>query len=123
VAEVDFDMFRGETKTFVVVVRDEDGVVVPITGAAIYYSVKKNINDTELAIEKKNSVAGGADAQIEITDDVNGEYTIKLLASDSQEKDPGPYCYDSEVVLTNGNAKVPVWGLLNIKQDVGRQTV
>ncbi len=101
-----------------VIVKDEDGELVPLTGAEIRFSVKAKIDDADYTFQRSNSGAGGNDTEIKIIAD--GEYEVYLVSANTQNITPRSYKYDSEVILPDGNNKTPVWGKLTIKADVTR---
>jgi hypothetical protein len=59
---------RGESKTFLLAVRDSKTLQpVDLTGAKVWFTTKNRIEDINAIITKKNVTAGGVDGQILIT--------------------------------------------------------
>lgn len=99
---------KGSSKTFELTVKDGDGVRVDITGAKLWFCVREKPGCPVL-IEKKNDLAGGSIAEIEVTDAVNGEARIYLSPSDTDKAPATPelleirqYLYDIWIELASG---------------------
>ena len=96
---------QGASRTITVVCKDEDGNLVNLDGASIYMTARHRTNDTSAVIYKRNTAAGGSDAEIEILDQSTylGYYRIKLVPTDTRllrvDRD---YVWDSWVVLASG---------------------
>lgn len=101
---------RGETRTLRLVVTDEDGEFVDLTGAIVYFRVKTAVSAADPALIEKDS---GTVAEIEIltpqaTTGNKGRADIKLVPSDTSALTaPQTYVYDAWVVLASG-ARHPV---------------
>jgi len=67
-----------------------------ITGAKVWFSVKKGLLDADLdaLILKKNGAAGGDDTQARVVDGPGGIIEIYLKPSDTEDIDAGDYWYD-----------------------------
>lgn len=108
------EIYRGDNRTFQVTVKDGDGVAVDITGAAIKFSVKEEISDTDYEIQK--TVGSG----ITITDAANGIYEVYLLPADTQNMGVGIYEYDSELTTAGGNVYTVVRGEFTVQAEITR---
>jgi hypothetical protein len=91
-------VIRGSSKTFQLTVTDQDGNVVNLTGATIYFTVKRNIKDVEWVIQKKSTDV----TQINITQPIDGIAQIYLQPGDTVNLDPKDYIFDVWVVLSSG---------------------
>lgn len=96
--EVEIEIIAGSSKTLEVSVVDKDGVVVDLTGATAYFTVKQSVEDVDALIAKASTTP----AQITITDAPNGKFRVFLSPSDTASMDVGQYICDMWVVLTTG---------------------
>jgi len=103
----DKTMIRGVTKTFRIVVSDEAGDAVDLTGATVYFWVKENVSDTTPVITKNSDNAGEAEILTQAGDTL-GKADIFLNPNDTQSLDPGTYYYDVLVQLSTGDRYVVV---------------
>ena len=99
---------RGESKTFLITVRDEQRNLIDLTGALAWFTVKNRVEDVSSVISKRNLAAGGVDGQILITLPQTGvslgQMQVFLTPPDSAELDPGAaFWCDSWIQLTSGN--------------------
>jgi hypothetical protein len=70
-----------------------------LTGATLYFTIKKEISD-RLPVVKKSSLISG---QISVINAKGGTARIKLDPEDTQNLEPGFYVFDVWVVLPNGD--------------------
>lgn len=79
-----------------------NSVAVDLSNAAITFSIKKNIQDDTVLIQKQNTLAGGGSSEIEMTDPVNGIFQIYIESTDTESLDAdGLFYFDIEMVLNN----------------------
>jgi hypothetical protein len=101
-------IYRGVSKTLKLTVAqtDEEGEVVPVdlTGASIYFTVKRDLKDTIPVIKKSTAQI----TEVEITDAYAGEANIFLNPLDTQNLEPGQYLFDVLAVLASGKRYVVV---------------
>lgn len=78
---------QGESATFEITVRDENKVLIDLTGSKIWFGVKHKLLDVPYAILKRNTAAGGSDAEILILDQLvpatKGKARIFLVPDDT----------------------------------------
>jgi hypothetical protein len=76
-----------------------NSVALDLSDVAITFSIKKNIQDDAVLIQKKNTEAGGGASEIEMTDAVNGEFSIYIETTDTESLDAdGLFYFDIEMV-------------------------
>ena len=99
---------RGTTKRFTLTVK-LDGVLLDLTGAKLYATVKERIDDDAgTLILKRNTAAGGSDSEFEIltpqtgTGALTGQCKLKFVPADTKNLKPKIYVIDVFVVLSNG---------------------
>lgn len=91
-------MYRGTSKTLQVAVKDDSGAVVDITGAHLYFTLKKDVRDTQPVVQKVSTDV----AQIEFTAPRSGVARIYIVPADTQTLDTGIYTFDVLLVLPSG---------------------
>lgn len=113
---------RADHTTFRVTTTDSLGAPVDLSTAKISFSVKWNRDDADVdaLIWKKNTAAGGSDAEIEVVDPAGGVFDIKLIPSDTVGEEPFEnFSWDIEFILT-GRRITPIIGTFVLVKDVTR---
>lgn len=109
---------RGTSKTLVLTVKDKDDKPVNLTGATIYFSVKRKETDTGNPLIQKISTDS---AQIEIPNPTDGIAKIYLQPSDTQNLDITQYKFDVWMVSAIGKRFVVVKpSIFNVEAAVTR---
>lgn len=93
-------VYRKRDRTIkVTILKPED-----ITGAKVWFSVKTEITDTDLAavITKRNALNDGTDGQAKIVDGPGGVIEIYLKPADTQNLEPIEYWWDLVIETTAG---------------------
>lgn len=90
-------MTVGDNETFECEITDEDDNPIPLTDTKIWFTVRKSYTDSTFLIQKKNTLAGGSDSEIKVTDELNGLSEIYLLPADTKELVADVYVYDVQV--------------------------
>jgi len=93
------EIFKGDDKTFKIIVQDSDDNTVDVSGAAVVFTVRKTLGADDAEIERKNSAAGGDASEIEMTDPSNGEFKIYLIPSNTEDLEADVYVYDIQITL------------------------
>lgn len=107
-SENEIEIYRGTSKNFELTVCDDSGDPVNLTGARIIATVKCDVYDDKISIQKDSQVGP---AEIEIltqSGDTLGQALIKFVPSDTQTLDPGEYVFDVWVVLSSGARHIVV---------------
>lgn len=114
-------MIRGTTRRWRVAVKDNSGQPVDLTGAAVYFTIRKKgvsvtaADDSDAVLQK--SIAGG----IEATDAAAGQLKITLDPTDTRNKAAAKYIYDLCVITAAGERIVPAAGELEVRAEVTRR--
>jgi len=95
----EIEMFRGDSRTLNIVVKDAEGVEVPLTGAEIIFSVKLDAKETEYEFQRKNTAANGDASQIEDVDLANGNFKVHIIPANTLDMKIREHSYDVEVTL------------------------
>lgn len=105
VPENALSVVRGSSRTLTLMVTDpaNNGAALNITGAMIYFTVKKRLTDALPLIQKTGILA----QEIDLIEPRAGHAEIYLVPADTQHLDPGLYVFDVWVILANGK-HVPV---------------
>ena len=89
------DVYRGRDKTFEVSVKDESGHVFPLTGATVYFMVKKSVKDEDQNAKiDKSSIDEG---EIKITNPAGGMCEVYIKPADTSKLPVGNYVYEVKV--------------------------
>lgn len=117
-AEYDWEMHRHDSKNFTVTVKDSADVVVSLLGASEITFAASKKTDTGFsgtaALTKKLSVG---DAEVEITDAVNGVCVVKLVPADTDSM-KGEYYYEVELIDSSSDVGTVLTGTLTILKDL-----
>ena len=113
-------VFRGDNRKPEVASNWPDGAPIDLTGAQITMTVKKQASDHDnLALfQKRNTAAGGSDAEILVWDPTGGRFSIFIVPVDTKEKTPGMYVYDIQAILASGDVVTLVKDSFVLKEDV-----
>ena len=110
-------MYRGDHRDVPIVITDKDGGFVDLTGSQITFSVKIKLSGSYI-FQRKNTLAGGGDTQIEITDAVNGEALLKIVPANTINEELGPYQFDIELIETDDKVSTVSRGIYRLLGDV-----
>lgn len=100
-----FTVPRGSHKTFEIALTDYAGAAIDLTGYALYYTVKAKLSDEEPTFRKRNTVAGGGDAEIELLPQSGatlGKVRLKLVPADTEDLPLDGYLGDLWIVSPVG---------------------
>jgi len=90
---------EGEDKVIPIQINDGASPMV-LTGATIYFMVKKHLADTDdTALIKKDNATGG-EGGIDITDETGGVINLTLVPADTVGRGGQAYIYDVKVVTS-----------------------
>lgn len=89
------EMYSGNNRTIEVTLTDSDGAAFDLSGAVLYFNVKKNEGDAASLISKSSAVA----TEIAIVAPATGGvFEVFLLPADSASLN-GEYYYDMTMVI------------------------
>ncbi len=104
---------RGDDKFYVLTFTDGNGDPIDITGWTIYFTVKRDLDDTDdEALIKKDITAH--------TDPTNGVTKIHLTSDDTDLI--GNFYYDIQVKKSDGIILTVLEGMITFKKDVTHRT-
>lgn len=103
-----FTMTAGDTKTLVVSVTDAEGSAVNITGATIRWVCKRSLG--KAASISKTTVLG-----ISLTDAVNGQFTVTLNPSDTDDL-AGIFQHEVELTASDGTISTILSGTMKVNK-------
>ena len=108
------DIYRGDKKDYTLAFKDNAGVAVPITGWKIYFTMKKNLNQSDAQAAIRVDI-------IEHDDPDNGLTSFHLTNAQTYELIPGIYYYDIQVEKAENDILTIVSGEITILADVTRR--
>ena len=109
-------MYRGDTTSFTVTCSDDEGGVLDITGAVLWFTAKNNPTDTDAqAVFQHYSPSNG----IVLTDAANGIATITMAESDTSGLDGDTTLYwDVQCVDALGGIQTLARSVITITTDI-----
>jgi hypothetical protein len=116
----DITLYRGDDRTLSVSVNDSDGDPVNLTSAKVWFTAKQRMRDldADAVLFKRNTAAGGSDAEITLTDAANGQAEVYIVPDDSDDIDAAHYTYDVQVTLSSGKTYTVVRGKIKFQESV-----
>lgn len=112
------NMTIGDNETFEAEITDENDNPIPLTSTKIWFTVRKHYTDEDFYIQKKNTLAGGGDDEIKVTDEANGICEIYLVPDDTKDMYPDVYVYDIQINNSNYGTKTPIKNRLFLEEGV-----
>lgn len=109
------EFYRGDDWKLDVTLKDEDGLAIDLTGATVFFTVKENESDADTSAVITEDVTSH-------TDPTNGETSIEVSDTETDDVDPGTYYYDIQVKTAAGNIQTVVKGTLTVLTDITRRT-
>lgn len=100
------EVYKGDTKTLVIDIKDTNSTIVDITGVAVNYVVYKGTSGT--VVITKTTISG-----VSITDPSNGIFEIYLLPVDTENL-LGYYLHECEITDTSNNVSTVFTGKFTI---------
>lgn len=107
-SENEVEIVRGTSKNFELLVSDENGDPVDLTGARVISTVRCELGDDKVSIQKDSSVGATQAEILTQSGDTLGKALIKFSPSDTQNLDPGEYVFDVWVILSSGARHIVV---------------
>ncbi len=101
-------IYRGDTPTITIIVKDEDGSAVDITSSTLTLSVKENEEDTSYLFQSTGSLSNPTVGEAKF-----------LLTTTNTEQTPATYIYDMQYSLA-GDIKTLAKDKFNILTDITR---
>lgn len=110
----DITIYIGDDKDLNLSVKDSDGNAVDITNYDIFFTVKKDIGDSDndAVIKVDQTVSSGSD----------GTVTITIPKSQTTDLTPMTYVYDIQWKDTSDKIKTLLVGDFNVEQQVTQRT-
>lgn len=121
-AELRINMFLRDDRTLSLTLKYPDNSPVNLTDSKLVFTVKEKTSDPDVdaVFQKKNTAAGGSDAQFKIIDAAGGRAEIYIVPADTEDTNPGIYLWDVQVTLANGKNYTVLRGRISFKEDVTR---
>lgn len=119
-------MKRGQDKTYLGVVTDENGDPVDLLTTKIWFTVKKDydseVDDSLAVFQLKNTLAGGDDTQIKVINDGADDNTFEVYIKKAHTQDlvPEKYFFDVQIDHPTYGIQYPIDGILVLKPEITR---
>jgi len=110
------DFYRGDTLSFDITIKDQNGNPVDITGAKLFFTMKEQPtqSDSEAVVQE---------VVYDHIDPTEGHTKIIVPSSSTSILVPGKtYYYDFQLVDSNGNVKTLYAGKVRVLQDITQRT-
>ena len=104
----DIEIWKGKNKDIVITITDENRKIIDITGALLFFTVKKKYVQKDADIKIHDVVP---------SDPVNGIGEINILPEHTRDLKIGNYFYDIQMLLDN-KIRVLITGNMYIKDVV-----
>ncbi len=111
----DIDVYQGDDKKIKLTVTDESGTAIDISSYEIYFTVKKNIDDSDSDAVYSFDMGVGTDGE-------DGVITFWIERADTSGLDAGTYVYDIQWKDTDSKVKTLIVGDFNVKKEVTDRT-
>jgi hypothetical protein len=116
---------RGQDKTYLGTVTDENGDEIDLANTKIWFTVKKDYDnesdDSEAEFQLKNIYAGGDDTQIKILEPTtDGQYEVYIKKAHTQNMTPDLYVFDVQIDHPTYGIQYPTEGSFTLKKEVTR---
>ena len=112
--QVNLEIKRGDSKSYTLTFKDDDGALIDITDWTIFFTAKETVTDTDANAKISKDITSH-------TDPTNGETQIQLSPADTALT-PGNYVYDIQIKKNTGEINTIVEGTLTITKDVTQRT-
>ena len=116
VRDIAEEMFRGDGRNYEITITDEDDVVVDITGAKIWFTLKSSYDEADADAEFQLSSADAS--EIALTDPVNGIAEIYISNDNTKDLLGQTYYFDVQLVELGEQPRTVIRGSMKIKPDV-----
>ena len=98
IPEHQIEMFRGDDHTVQFTVKNAEGNPIDLSLSGIWFSVKKNVQLDTALILKRNTIAGGNDSEILVTEPDDGQFDVIIVPTDTVDLDAEIlYQYDIQI--------------------------
>lgn len=113
-----FEMTIGDNETLEVELTDEDDNAVSLASTKIWFTVRKHFIDENFYIQKKNTLAGGGDGEIKVTDESGGVCEIYIVPDDTSDMLQDTYIYDVQINNATYGTKTIISNRITLLPDV-----
>lgn len=108
----DFELVSGNDKQLNFVHRDENGLIVDITGATIVWALANSENS------KSRIITYTSPTNVTITDGPAGKYRVSIQAADTEPLPPNDYYHEVRITSVGGDVHTGVIGTATVRRNV-----
>ena len=116
VRDIAEEMFRGDGRNYQIAITDEDDVVVNITNAKIWFTLKDDYGKSDANAEFQLTADDAA--EIDITDPINGIAMIYIKNVHTKDLVGQAYYFDVQIKEVGEEPRTVIRGSMKIKPDV-----
>ena len=111
---------RGDLETYTLTLKDAAGAALDLTGASLWFTVKRGISDADASAVFQKTLGTG----IVVAAPLTGVAVITVLAANTAALGDAAVTllYDVQVKLADGSTKTPLSGEFRVTPDVTRAT-
>lgn len=108
----DFELLSGNDKDLNFVHRNQDGLVVDITGATIVWALANS------PLSKSRIITYTSPTNVTITDALAGKYTVSIQDTDTEPLPPGEYYHEVRLTSAAGKKHTAAYGMVFVRRNV-----
>jgi len=106
----------GDDFVYSATIDDEDGVDYPLTGATLWFTVKRRLSDPDTdAIAKLYWISGGLSDGISVATPANGGASIRLTPTQTDDFEQAAHYWDLQVTDGAGVVRTVDHGVLVVR--------
>ena len=106
-----FELVQGNDADITIVVRDTAGVIKDISNSTVKFAVAPSRGDT-VSFRKETPI------EIELSDPVNGEFTVHIDSVDTTDLEEGVYVFEAEITDQSGNVVAVTLGRILLYKSI-----
>ena len=107
-----FELVSGNDKDLDFVHKDENGNIIDLTGATISWAL------AEHSKSKSRTIFYTSPTNVTITSTVKGEYTVSILAADTEPLVPRDYYHEVRITSLAAKVHTAVIGIVTVLRNV-----
>jgi hypothetical protein len=112
--QANLEIKRGDSKSWTLYFRDEDGVNIDITGWTIFFTAKENVDDIDDNAKIKKTITSHTSPTL-------GETKIELTPDDTNLVIKS-YVYDIQIKKSTGEIQTIIEGNVVVTKDITQRT-
>lgn len=107
-----FEITSGNDKDLNFVHKDEDGNIVPLTGAIISWALAISVES------KKRIIFYTSPVNVVIVDAAAGQYRVSILSADTEPLPDGEYYHEVRITSASGKVHTGAFGFVTVRRNI-----